>query len=203
MKTQPILIIAALVWLLVACQQSTSSSPTGELPPSPEVDIKKEEYSVYSALFDYEYSNSNTEQVLIMDHTRVEKPSILEQDLADFQKNTPLSPDLVNSFQEVNQDSYLLEARFDIHLEYSILTQQEVDEFRTLDEASGWDLFYEKYPKTVGYIYLSRVGFNSDSTQALVAISVYRYDQPIKGNYYLFSKENGEWVVKGGMEWLT
>ena len=203
MKTRSILILVILSWLFVACQQSTPSFTAVESTAALQTDLEQEEYAVYSALLNDEFSNGDIKLVLIMDHTRVEELSILQDDLASFQKNSPLTADLLDSFMEKNQDSHLLEEKFEIKLEYSLLTQQEVDEFRPLDEASGWDLFYEKYPKSIGFIYLSEVGFNADATQALVAYSIYRYEQPLSGCYCFMIKQNGDWVLESGMEWIT
>ena len=38
-------------------------------------------------------------------------------------------------------------------------------------EESGWDVFYQKYPNAPGYFSFSRVGFNSNHTEALVEVS--------------------------------
>ena len=138
-----------------------------------------------------------------MDHTRVEKPERLEEDLAEFQENIPLAPELVASFRERNQQPYPLEPVLDLRLEYQLLTQEQVDELRPQDEASEWKLFYEKYPHAVGFIYLSRVGFNTDLSQALVYFGWYRYEQPILGGYYLMSRKDGRWFVKEGYVWET
>jgi hypothetical protein len=84
-----------------------------------------------------------------------------------------------------------------------LLTQEEVDELRPLDEASGWKLFYEKYPDSVGFIHLSRVGFNADLSQALVYIARYHYEQPLLGGYYLMTRQDGRWVIESSLEWIT
>jgi hypothetical protein len=203
-----ILVLALGVWLCAACQVSGTPSPDGHTPASestaaPQSDSEKEEYAVYAALLESKFKSENTKQVLVMDHTRVNKPSLLERDLASFQEEFPLAPELVASFKERNQQPYLLKPVLDLGLEYQLLSQEQVDELRPLDEASGWKLFYEKYPQAVGFIYLSRVGFNADLSLALVYISRYHYEQPIQGGYYLMSKQDGRWVVEGGFEWIT
>ena len=72
-----------------------------------------------------------------------------------------------------------------------LLTQEDVDDLRPLDEASGWKLFYERFPNAAGFIYLSRVGFSADFSQALAYISQYHYEQPIQGGYYSMIRQDG------------
>ena len=169
--------------------------------PQPDPDV--EEYAVYNDLLKAEFKGDEIDQVLIIDHTRVNNTKLMEQDLAAFHEHTPLAPELVTSFKERNQQPYLLKPVLDFGMEYQLLTQEEVDELRPLDEASGWKLLYEKYPNSYGFVYLSRVGFNADFSQALVYTSSYHYEQPIKGGYYLMIKKDGHWVVETGYEWMT
>lgn len=84
-----------------------------------------------------------------------------------------------------------------------MLTQEKVDELRPLDMASRWKLFYEKYPNSYGFVYLSWVGFNADFSEALIYTERFNYDQPVKGGYYLKVKQFGHWVVENGYEWIT
>ena len=231
LTARTILILALGAWLCAACQGSATPSPGTPIPspsdqtltsepappptteptpttasepsPAPQLDPEVEEYAVYAALLESEFTGGDTEQILIVDHTQVNNPGLLERDLAEFQKVVPLPPELVASFKERNQEPHPLEPVLDLAVEYQLMTQEEIDELRPLDEASGWKLFYEKYPQTVGFIYLSRVGFNADLSQALVYVSHYRYEQPIQGGYYLLSKQDGRWVVGEGYIWQT
>ena len=196
------------IWLTSACQQSPTSelkSPTQTQlsTATPQLDPDVEEYAVYAALLNYKYANKNTRQILIMDQTRANKPKLLEQDLSFIQEHPPLAPDLVDSFLERNQQSYPLKPVLDLDLEYQLLTQGEVDKFHPLDEASNWKLFYQKYPDTVGFLHLSRVGFNKDLSQALVYFEQYHYEQPIVGGYYLITRNSGRWEVNEIMGWNT
>jgi hypothetical protein len=198
-----ILIFAFGICLCGACQQIETPTPESESTATPQLDPDIEEYAVYGALLDNNIKGENINQVLIIDHTRVPKPETLEMNLAEFQEHTPLVPELVASFKERNQQSYPLEQVLDFGLDYSLLTQEEVNDLHPLDEESGWKLLDEKYPNSVGFIYLSRVGFNADLSQALVYFSQYHYEQPIQGGYYWMVRQDGRWVVEGGMVWTT
>jgi hypothetical protein len=150
-----------------------------------------------------EFKSQYSEQLLFVDHTMVVSPGLLEQHLTDFQEITPLAPEMIASFKGRNWKSYPLEPQLEIEQDYQLLTQEYIDEFGEQDKASGWKLFDEKYPKTVGFIYLSRVGFDADFRQALVYFEQYRYDQPVQGGYYLLIRRDKGWEIENGFLWMT
>ena len=183
-----ILILTIAACMCASCQQNSAALP--------QIDPDLEEYVVYNALLESKFASDNISQVLFIDHTRVNNQVLLEQDLASFQADTPLERELINSFKERNQQPYPLEPILDFGVEYQLLTQEEVDELRPLDEASGWKLLYEKYPNSYGFVYLSRVGFNADFSQALVFMGTFHYERLMEGGYYLMIKQDGRWVIE-------
>jgi hypothetical protein len=207
-RIQSILILTFGACLCVSCQQNpinipASSTSVSAPTPKPKPDPDIEEYAVYNDFLEAEFKGDELDQILIIDHTRVNSTKLMEQDLATFQEYTPLSPELVASLKERNQQSYPLNPVLDFGVKYQLLMQEEVDELCPLDEASGWNLLYEKYPNSYGFVYLSRVGFNADFSKALIYTESFHYDQPIKGGYYLMVKQDGRWVVETGYEWMT
>ena len=196
-----LMLILAFGVLLCASCQPIPTTPSPPATPLPDPDI--EEYIVYNALLASQFAGNDLGQVLIMDHTDVNHTALLEQDLKNFDEHTPLAPELVTSFKQRNQQPYPVKPILDFGVDYQLLSQEEVDELRPLDEASGWKLLYEKYPKAHGFVHLSRVGFNADFSQALVYISTYHYEQPIHGGYYLMTRQDSGWVIESGYEWMT
>jgi hypothetical protein len=193
MKAHFILILAFGAYLCVSCQQSAT--------PLPDPDI--EEYAVYNDLLEAIFKGAELDQVLIIDQTRVSSATLIEQNLATFQEYAPLAPETVASFKERNQQSYPIKPVLDFGVEYQLLTQDEVDELRPLDEASGWKLLYEKYPHSYGFLYLSRVGFNADFSQALVYTETFHYERLMEGGYYLMTRQDGRWVIENDYGWQS
>ena len=138
-----------------------------------------------------------------MDHTSVVNSGLLEQHFDMIQENTPLPPDLKASFVERNQHPYPLEPELDLDVKYQLLSQEKVDALQPMDKASNWKLFDQKFPETVGFIYLSRVGFSDDMNKALIYYEQYHYDQPLIGGYTIYTWQDGEWVGEGSLEWMT
>ena len=203
-----ILILAFGACLVASCQQNPSPTPASPTPPSestatplPDPDI--EEYAVYNDLLEARFKGYEIDQVLIIDHTQVSNTRLIEQNLAEFQEYAPLASEMVVSFMERNQQPYLLKPILDFGVKYQLLTQEEVDELRPLDEASGWKLLYEKYPNSYGFLYLSRVGFNADFTQALVYTESFHYEYLLEGGYYLMTRQGGRWMIENEYVWQT
>ena len=202
-----ILMIVIGTSLCAACQQADTPSapePTATLQPTeaPALNRNTEEIAVYSALLDHEFTG-DISQFLIVDQTRLPSPGLVDEQLGDFQEQNPLDQGLLTNFLELNQQPSALNPDMDLGLEYQLMTQEEIDELAPLDKESGWKLLDEKYPKALGFIYLSRVGFNTDLNQALVYYERYYYDQPIMGGYLFLTRQDGQWVVETGYEWMT
>ena len=203
-----VLILALGAYLCTACQQNPISMPAIPTPvsestatPLPDPDV--EEYAVYNDLLEARFKGDELGQVLIIDHTRVSSTKLIEQNLAEFQEYVPLAPEMIAGFKDRNKESYLIEPVLDFGVNYQLLTQEEVDELRLLDEASGWKLLYEKYPNSYGFLYLSRVGFNADFTQALVYTESFHYEYFLEGGYYLMTKQDGRWVIENDYVWQS
>jgi len=162
-----ILILTFGASLFASCQKISTAVPDTSTPArdstdAPQTDPDSEEYVVYNALLESKFAGDPIDRILIIDHTRVNSPGLMERDLEVFQENTPLATELVTNFKERNQQPYQLKPDLNFGVDYQLLTQKEVDEMRPLDEASGWRLLDEKFPNSYGFVYHSRVGFNAD-----------------------------------------
>jgi len=207
-KARIILIFVICTSLCAACGQAgppPTASPTATPQPTdaPQLNREVEESVVYATLLTHSFKGDFIEQYLIVDHTRVNNPGLLEQDLENLQEYKPLKEGVMEDFLAANQQPSALGPILDIDLQVQLLTQEEIDELRPLDKESGWQLYNEKFPNAVGFIYLSRVGFNPDLTQALVYYEQYHYDQPITGGYQVFNWQDGQWVAEYGYQWDT
>jgi hypothetical protein len=201
-KARIILILVIYASLCAACRQA-GPPPTPQPTDAPRLNREVEEMAVYATLLTHSFKGDFIEQYLIVDHTRVNSLGLLEQDLENLQEYKPLKEGVMEDFLAVNEQPSALEPILDIDLQVQLLTQEEIDELRPLDEESGWQLYYEKFPNAVGFIYLSRVGFSPDLTQALVYYEEYHYDQPITGGYQVFNWQDGQWVAEYGYQWDT
>lgn len=101
---------------------------------------------------------------------------------------------LVDDYKNKNAKVYKLENKFSIPHTVILISRKELNEI--FQNEKGWDAFYEKYPDSPGTIQISRVGFNSNQTQAILYFGYQR--GPLWGEGYriFLTKDEGEWVVK-------
>jgi hypothetical protein len=105
-----------------------------------------------------------------------------------------VSRDLIQSFDTVNLISYGLHSeRFTDSLLVVLISREDVDS--TLSPIDWWPAFYERYPLSDGTISISRIGFNPDTTMALLRIVA--VSGPLSGVGWLsvLEKKNGQWIV--------
>lgn len=171
--------------------------------------IEEEEYAVVSALINHYGRKEEAAHLLVIrdqpspwsGFSDDEKDKFYE----DLKKSSPaLMPETVDDLQAKNKEEYTFTRRFDIKRRYVFISEEEINTI--FDKRGfGWDKFYQKYPGSGGFLTFSRVGFNADKTQALVYQSYSCGDLCGGGTYYLLTKENGIWTVKGsvGPAWVS
>jgi hypothetical protein len=70
-------------------------------------------------------------------------------------------------------------------------------------QPDGWKAFYDKYPGSVGYVSLSRVGFSMEMNQAVVYVAHWCGGLCGKGKLVLLQKQNGVWkITKEMLLWI-
>lgn len=99
---------------------------------------------------------------------------------------------LGDDYTNKNAKAYKLDNKFSIPQTVILISDKELNELNAID----WSAFHEKYPNSSGVIQISRVGFNSNQTQAILYFD-YHYDM-LSGEGYLFllTKDEGKWIVK-------
>ena len=75
-------------------------------------------------------------------------------------------------------------------LPHTLITDTEIDQ---IFSNGGWREFYRRYPNSRGIVYLSRVGFNSNETQALLYFAHQYTEAAGEGFLVLLKKTQGEW----------
>jgi hypothetical protein len=182
----------------------------------PEDEIDVEEYDVYSDLIDIYFIQEgkssynqnikllviedqafldprtkpgwNNSEVLVYDETlNGQKRIRLEESLiADFEAKKALGPGKL-------QDMFVLDVP---------VALINLDEFNGIPD--GWDGFYKKFPNSQGHMSLSRVGFNSDRTKALVYMTNFCGNLCAVGCYFLLHKEYGDWIIRAEFDcWVS
>jgi len=120
-----------------------------------------------------------------------------------------LSDELISDYESKLAKPIELTRCFEISLKYALLSGSE---FNTIfsrphginQEREEWDKFYQKFPKSGGYVSLSNVGFDKSITQALVYMVHWCGELCGTGHYVKLSKSDGKWTVTAvGMMWIS
>jgi hypothetical protein len=75
-------------------------------------------------------------------------------------------------------------------LPHTLITDAEIDQ---IFSNGGWEEFYRRYPNSRGIVYLSRVGFNNNETQALLYFAHQYTEAAGEGFLVLLKNTQGKW----------
>jgi len=157
-----------------------------------------DEYAVWSAVLEKKYVGTRSKQLVISDQTWF---LATPRDIAPY---AYLSADAFPDFAAKSKGRYTLENKFSAALPCILLSRETEDRLfphtpsTSLDVQAiiaGWHLFYREYPDAHGILTLSRVGFNSDKTQAVVYVSNHASLMVFADRYFILIKKNGSWEI--------
>jgi hypothetical protein len=184
--------------------------------------VTKEEYKIYSAFINQAYLDANFEWFTIdgtkikwlVDIDKIEQVVISPITIQTLHDNEilarsmkQLQKKLVANYLKQNLKSYKFDDKFKTDLEHYLLPVNK-DGWNTIEiearrqNVSYEKLFFEKYPKAVGALYFSRIGFDSSRKTALLAVSqLDTFDRKRAGvaphpKFVILSKQTEAWKVK-------
>lgn len=175
-------------------------------------EISSEEYEVYSvAIQDFFTSSRKVESVAITDYTvkDFDDLKIVWQKNAYFKHTfSELLSETVDSYAVANNKEQTLKDNFNLKFNHIFLTKSEIENLfkrgTRLSEVEEWENFYKNFPGTYTVVSVSRVGFNSEKTQALVYLEFWCRSLCGEGNYIFLNKQNGKWkAIKQNMMWVS
>jgi len=112
----------------------------------------------------------------------------------------------IDDFKRKKSDSVSLEPLFSFPAKQVLVSDHKsaglFRRARHIDRS--WTGFYKRYPNSVGFISMSRVGFNGNHDQALLYIARFCGGLCGEGYYVILDKERGAWSVKEKtMLWIS
>jgi len=169
-------------------------------------DIGDEEYRVYSATL-FQMHNPNIKTCAIKEQTHVCHDSWMDKTVARLYEEAKLDVDttLIQDFAAKNQKRCIIKDKFFSPESVILISDDEIPELigykrstRQPPRGSWQPKFSERYPNTSGLFTFSRVGFNMESTNAMVYFSINEGIQlGGRGYLVLLVRQNNEWIVKG------
>jgi hypothetical protein len=159
--------------------------------------VPKDELEIYA---DYLSPGSNSSDVTVI--VTSTQPSQADLDSLNLQlavHGRGIPPDVRADFKKKDKSICSIEP-FPAGKSIRFISKNEND---TILKA-GWKEFHRKYGKQASWLYLSRVGFSTDKTFALLHVSVGAGPMAAGGGLYLLERKAGKWSVKTSIEtWTT
>ncbi len=186
------LIIAALLAVLAALAELPRPNEPGSA-----------EYRVYRSLLAEATAASpgpmvvhlETREVLAHEASAL-TTALVRQHLAGLEPGVELRDGVIQSYVEANQSAKQLElTRLDLASAHGISPQRFLDLFPESSPADAWPAFRTAFGEGAYIVHVSRVGFASDGSQALVSLSTTCGDLCGRGSYFVLNGSPGGWTV--------
>lgn len=101
----------------------------------------------------------------------------------------------ISDYVRLNREPLLLQRKINVEVPYQLIM---ADELRSAMQTADWEGFFQRYPKSGGWIELSAVGFNATKTVAVVYMGHHCGSLCGGGGFHVLEKKNGQWVP---LEW--
>lgn len=171
---------------------------------------------------DYSYFNEDTLQTIIIRDTLIYERFIISSCEYQYANGELINPDdildlitesgllkdslpnqidlheLNSDFRKVNLYPEKIENLISkVSVDLVLISKDNYNKFYNGDDYElSWNNFLKTYPKSIGPISLSRIGFNDSQDQAVLFINIMGYNF-LEGKYLYFSKQNNKWSIIG------
>lgn len=198
MHNRSLMLSALPFFLTIAFTLSPESKPLHSMcakqPPALSR-VTEEEYALLSALIDGMYSKETEKLIVVQGQTTTLTPykSPIVESLQRVKQQMPaLDEETLKDFESKNRQPYVLQELFKVNAKYTLISPKKVGDYFRKD-GGWWPAYYKDYPGSQGLMIVSRVGFNSEMTQALVYVSNQVGGLAGEGSFVLLVKDQGGW----------
>jgi hypothetical protein len=164
------------------------------------------EYQIYSLILNEKFTTSN-DLVVKQETTNSISTAFANKYYQPLKTEFPsMDSTIFTTIVENNVSAYNLDDQFTVSAKIITLISSEESQyfFISKDINQGWSDFYEKYPNSNGMIEMSRVGFNSDKSQAIVAVGHYYASLGADGFLIYLTREQNSWkIIKMINTWVS
>jgi hypothetical protein len=179
-----------------------------QVAATPERIQDADEYAVRSVVLTNRYVTESVKEIVVRDQTARLKSEMHR--LPTFRAATQGVADITGAVADLDAKSqvgYPVENDFSLKVPCILFSKEAENDFfhypadNRIDAEAvkkiqvGWQRFHRDHPDTGGLITVSRVGFDSDRTLAVVYVDVARAVMSADGKCFLLVKKNGSWVI--------
>ena len=198
-----LLTITALA-LLVTCSKEDKSN-SAEFPLKTSDNLDESDYRLYSLVMEELFPEP--ENLVVIQPTMAVSPSRANDYMQSMKEGYPeMDTTLFSGYIQANDSVYYFENKFSVAPRQVILVSLvEIQHIFNYEEFNtGWEEFYRRYPNSGGTLSFSRIGYNTDNTQAMMELGN-KYDGLGGQGYMIFLKfTDGEWTIaKINYTWVS
>jgi hypothetical protein len=207
-------VIAALCLLAALLTTACTRNRTSELTPA--------EYDVLSAFIEGKITGQKTKKHTSKDMVKIAmfnmtnsgdgdllpdgngRPIPWMETSKSLLKRAPtLQQATIDAFRKANAQQVSLHRSFHSSLDYDLVDESQLEPI--FKKGGGWwDAYYKQFPRAQGILTFSRVGFNSDGTQALLYYNNTCGGLCGAGEYVIMVKRDGRWSIATEIEmWVS
>jgi hypothetical protein len=208
--------VKEFVW--TTCLFFLSLALSSQNPSAPNPEPRDDEYTIYSEVIQTEFGKEGVERIVIGDHTLMGLPPVMMGmtqfgSSANMQKiRDTAAKETLQDYDQKNKSSIPLDSKFSLRVPLVLMSEAERDRIfqvkgkgeKRSGNPKGFEEFYRLYPKSPGFVTLSRVGFDAVRTQALVYVGYLCGGLCGDGKFFLLVKEGGVWKIQHvAMTWIS
>jgi len=181
----------------------SSSITAASKQSNAEAGVSDDEYEIYASVIKQLYIQPTTKQVIIEERTfrydfGVDNDEPWRDKWKDKKKGLAIDESAADDYEAKNSQKWLVNKEsFKLPVKISLITDLDLKAiFHGTWGELQWINYYRRFPDTRGFVMLSRVGFNTARSQALLYVGSRCGPGCGDIHFLLLQKENGSWVIK-------
>jgi hypothetical protein len=185
--------------LLISIELGSVSVSAPRFQTSSDVGVSDEEYEIYSSVVKQIYVQPETKLLMIEERTfRYDFAIENDEPWRDKRKGLTIDQSAVEDYETRNGRQWLLnKASFKLPVKINLITDLDLKAiFHGNWGELEWINYYRRFPDSSGFVMLSRIGFNTERTQALLYVGSRCGPHCGDIHFLLLEKANGTWTTK-------
>ncbi len=185
--------------LLISIELGSVSVSAPRVHTNSDDGASEEEYEIYSSVIKQLYVQPETKLLMIEERTfRYDFGSENDEPWRDKRKGLAIDESAAEDYEAKNSRQWLLnKASFKLAVKTSLITDLDL---KAIFHGNWGDLewinYYRRFPDSRGFVMLSRIGFNTEHSQALLYVGSRCGPRCGDIHFLLLEKANGTWTTK-------
>jgi hypothetical protein len=185
--------------LLISIELGAVSVSAPRAQTNSDAGVSDEEYEIYSSVIKQMYVQPETKLLMIEERTfRYDFAIENDEPWRDKRKGLTIDQSAVEDYETRNGRQWLLnKASFKLPVKINLITDLDLKAiFHGNWGELEWINYYRRFPDSSGFVMLSRIGFNTERTQALLYVGSRCGPHCGDIHFLLLEKANGTWTTK-------